>query len=420
MHIRDPIHGAIEVTVDERALVDSPQFQRLRYVKQLGFADLAFPGATHTRYAHGLGAMAVASRVWAALSPKLELEAADRARFGQLVRLAVLFHDLGHAPLSHATEKIMPPADDLKLPAWVQGEDDEPGRQANHEDYTLKLVLDSGLAAEISRRFSSLGIEPAHVAGLICGRRPPGADPYRSGGRDFLPVLRSLVSGELDADRMDYLQRDSFYTGVNYGKFDMDWLVQNVTAAEMDGRVYLALQHRAVFAFEDFLLSRYHMFLSVYFHYASVGYEVLLQRYCETNDGEYALPSDVDHYLQHDDVALISALRASSNPWARRVVRRQGFRMIAELNDAEPVAALAVRLDEAGIDCFNTTSRGVLGTYGREAPLWVKSPARGFVPVGEYSELYERYKDPATLARLYVVPERAEEARRLLELPPVS
>src|SRR2546429_3945764 len=110
MHIRDPIHGAIELTADERALVDSPQYQRLRNVKQLGFADLAFPGATHTRYAHGLGAMAVATRVFEALAPKLELRDPDRARFRQLLRLSVLFHDLGHAPLSHAIERLMPPA----------------------------------------------------------------------------------------------------------------------------------------------------------------------------------------------------------------------------------------------------------------------------------------------------------------------
>src|SRR5476651_1128270 len=120
MHIRDPIHGAIGVTPDERALVDSPQYQRLRNVKQLGFADMAFPGATHTRYAHGLGAMAVATRVFDALAGKLELDADDRARFRQTLRLAVLFHDLGHAPLSHATERIMPPAAALALPDWVQ------------------------------------------------------------------------------------------------------------------------------------------------------------------------------------------------------------------------------------------------------------------------------------------------------------
>src|ERR1700748_1736882 len=110
MHIRDPIHGAIEITTDERALVDSPQYQRLRNVKQLGLADLAFPGATHTRYAHGLGAMAVATKVFDALAPQLELEAADAARFRQTLRLAVLFPDPGHAALSHATEPVMAPA----------------------------------------------------------------------------------------------------------------------------------------------------------------------------------------------------------------------------------------------------------------------------------------------------------------------
>ncbi|HYY53723.1 MAG TPA: phosphohydrolase, partial [Myxococcales bacterium] len=90
MHIRDPIHGAIELTADERALIDSPQYQRLRNVKQLGFADLAFPGATHTRYAHGLGAMAMATKLFDVLAPQLQLEPADRDRFRQTLRLAVL------------------------------------------------------------------------------------------------------------------------------------------------------------------------------------------------------------------------------------------------------------------------------------------------------------------------------------------
>jgi HD superfamily phosphohydrolase len=308
----------------------------------------------------------------------------------------------------------MPPASELKLPAWiVEGKRAVEGRRADHEDYTLKLLLDSGLAAEISRRFSPRGIEPSHIAGLVRGKRPPGSDPYRSGARDYLPILRSIVSGELDADRMDYLLRDSFFTGVNYGKFDLDWLVQNLEAIEREGRVHLALQKRAVFAFEDFLLSRYHMFLSVYLHYASVGYEVLLQRYCETNQGEYALPSDIDEYLQHDDIALTAALRASKNPWALRVVRRQGYRMIHETDELAPVEKMEEKLDESGIDCFRTASKSVLSTYGSDAPLWVKTP-RGEVPIADYTPLYERYREPALFARLYVVPERADEARRLL------
>ena len=412
MHIRDPIHGAIEINSDERALLDSPQYQRLRNVKQLGFADLAFPGATHTRYAHGLGAMQVATKVFDALCPQLELDDADEKRFRQTLRLAVLFHDLGHAPLSHATERIMPQVEALRLPQWVSSA----GRRADHEDYTLKLLLDSGLAAEIRERFGSAGIDPSHIAGLVCGKPPPGPDPYRSRGRDLLPLLRAVVSGELDADRMDYLQRDSFYTGVNYGKFDSDWIVQNLAVVEREGRVYLGLMHRAVFAFEDFLLSRYHMFLSVYFHYASVGYEVLLQRYCETSAGEYTLPADPDEFLHHDDVALISALRSSKNPWAQRVVRRQGYRVLVENmpgDGGQDLQRLKERLDEGGVDSFITVSRGVLSHYGRDATLWVRTP-RGEVAIGDYTELYDRYAQAATLARLYVEPERWDEAGRLL------
>jgi HD superfamily phosphohydrolase len=113
--------------------------------------------------------MAVATKVFDALAPKLSLEPRERERFRQTLRLAVLFHDLGHAPLSHATERIMPPVRALDVPLWAQHDTDDPDRRADHEDYTLKLVLDSGLAAEIRKRMSSLGIEPEHVAALICG-----------------------------------------------------------------------------------------------------------------------------------------------------------------------------------------------------------------------------------------------------------
>ena len=415
MHIRDPIHGAIELTADERALIDSPQYQRLRNVKQLGFADLAFPGATHTRYAHGLGAMAMATKVFDAFAPQLEMERDDRARLRQTLRLAVLFHDLGHPPLSHATEAIMPDIAELRVPDWAR----EPGeRRAGHEDYTLKLLLDSALCAEIRRRFSTIGIEPEHVAGLICGRPSPGAYPYRSRGRDLLPILRQVVSGELDADRMDYLQRDSFYTGVNYGHFDLDWLVVNLSMAEREGKAYLALGKRAIFAFEDFLLSRYHMFLSVYYHYTPICFDNMLQSYYREAAGEYRIPSVIEDYLGHDDVTLTAKLRESKNRWAKGIVRRQGYRVLMENapgEDAQELQRMEDQLEAAGVDGFVTVSRGVLSHYGKEATLWVKSP-RGEVPIGEYTPLYERYAEAATLARLYVEPERWDEARRLLTI----
>src|SRR4029077_12939825 len=124
---------------------------------------------------------------------------------------------------------IMCPREKLALPAWTGDE----RRRANHEDYTLKILLDSEFSRIIEDRFGDKGISPQAVAGLVLGRHAPGQESaFVSGSTDWSPLLRQIVSSELDADRMDYLQRDSFYTGVNYGRFDLDWLATNLSVAE--------------------------------------------------------------------------------------------------------------------------------------------------------------------------------------------
>ena len=107
-------------------------------------------------------------------------------------------------------------------------------------------------------------LTPEAVVSLILGRAPPEGSPFIYAGRDFAPVLRQFIAGELDADRLDYLKRDSLYTGVSYGHADLDWLIENTMPIEVDsGAVQLGLSTAAIFAFEDFLLSRFHMFVSV-------------------------------------------------------------------------------------------------------------------------------------------------------------
>jgi HD superfamily phosphohydrolase len=417
MHIRDPIHGSIEIDAAERQVIDSPFYQRLRHIKQLGFSDLAFPGATHSRYSHGIGAMWVASRLFDELYKAAPLPAADRARLRRTLRLAVLLHDLGHPPLSHTSERILPTRAALGLPAWTgEGE----GEQATHEDMTLLLLLRSGLAQVVERAFRDDGIRPEHVASLVCGRVPPGEDPFVVGGVDHAPLLRQLVSSELDADRMDYLLRDSFYTGVHYGRFDLDWIVQNVMPVEREGALYLGLSHRAVFAFEDFLLSRYHMFLSVYYHYTSINYEQLLAKFYETSGGEFTIGPDPDAYVQADDVALVGAMRGSRNPWARRVVERRGFSLVVEVNPFEQqvdLAPLRWALDNEGIAHFVAESRGVLSKYFRDAasraPILVRTARGTLERVEEYTPLFRRYAESARLVRVYVDPERRDRARAL-------
>ena len=209
--------------------------------------------------------MHVASRLLDSACARAELAENVKTRFRTAVRLALLCHDLGHMPLSHTTESVAPRKKSLGLPEWLV----EPARadeRAGHEDFTARILLDSSLTRVIERRFSPQGISPAAIAALVTGAEPPSGLDFEHRGVDYAPLLRALVSGELDADRMDYLLRDSFYSGVNYGRFDLDWLVQNLNPAQKDGRAYLALSRAAAFAFEDFLLSRYHMFLSVYYH----------------------------------------------------------------------------------------------------------------------------------------------------------
>ena len=154
MRIRDPIHGTLPVSPDEAAVVDTTWYQRLRHVRQLGFGELAFPGATHTRHAHSLGAMHVVGRLFDALAARSDLPEPVRQRFRKAVRLAVLCHDLGHMPLSHASEQIAPLRASLRLPSWTGAD----GGQAKHEDFTVKLLLDTDLAELLRTRVGDQGI----------------------------------------------------------------------------------------------------------------------------------------------------------------------------------------------------------------------------------------------------------------------
>ena len=418
MRIRDPIHGTLSVTKEETAVIDSRFYQRLRNIRQLGFGELAFPGATHTRHAHSLGAMHVATRLFDAVAAGATLSSAAKDRFRAAVRMAVLCHDLGHMPFSHASEQIAPLKSRLKLPAWF---DDGEGHQASHEDFTAKILLDSSLTEILTRAVSAHGLTAAHVASLVTGREPPGPSPFVDGSIDWSPLLRGLVSGELDADRMDYLLRDSFYTGVNYGRYDFEWIVQNLNAAERDGKMVLALSRAAAFAFEDFLLSRFHMFLSVYFHHTSVSFDHMLKRYYEEAPGEFEIPPDPEAFLLCDDVELNHVLRRSKNRWAERIVTRRGFKRVAEFTERDPgydLKEISAALTKAGLEHFSVESRGVLSKYfhdGQGPSLFVIDTSTGrLTSIADYTPLYQRYASAVLLSRVYVRPDQADAARPLV------
>ncbi|MCM2322928.1 MAG: HD domain-containing protein [Oligoflexia bacterium] len=445
MEIRDVINGSIIIDAEERLVLESREFQRLRHIRQLGFAEFSFPSATHSRYIHSLGAMRTAVLAFDSIFagpgsrrlPLAQLHPAAFTRFRRVLRLAALLHDVGHGPLSHTTECAMPEVSTLRLPAGPAASPDAKPRKATHEDYTLKIILDSPLTPLLQRAGGPWGFGPLHVASLI----EPGIAVTDSffeetlDGRkiDFRPILQQLISSELDADRMDYLRRDSLHAGVSYGQFDFDWLVGNLTChvAENDSahRCYLALKHRALYAFEDFLISRYHMFLMVYFHHRSVVFDEMLRQYLESPDCTYSLPADIERYCDCNDAQLFSDLTRSPNPWARRIIEKQPYRVLIELHSAIPatrtamteqkrlLARLQKELTAQDIPYLLATSTGELSKYFRKpgAPIFVRYDNRyskpSNIPLEQCTDLFQRYSEKREITRLYVSPENYPRCR---------
>jgi HD superfamily phosphohydrolase len=429
MEVRDPIHGPIPLSQAEEAVYESPWFQRLRGIEQLGFSSLTFPGATHTRLLHSLGAMHLCGQAFDAVFREVQwLLPNDRARLRQTARLAALCHDLGHPPLSHTSEVLVPSIGEIAVPGLPVA---DPSAHGSHEHMTLKLLLDSPLSDAIAKGCAGLGTTARHVAALLSDEFPSDDGFFQIGSKDLRSVLAGLTSSELDCDRMDYLLRDSYFTGVSYGKFDADWLISHLGLHETDGGVqHLCLDDRAVFSFDDFLLSRHHMFLMVYFHRKSVCYDEMLRRfYAERPADLLPVHPDPDAWLRLDDAAVWRALRefAGHSAWAKGIIERKPLQLVAESSAAgrpEPLKSLVARLTEAGIAHLHCTSRGALtkylpgdlgrAIYVRRRPIVGEAEV---LPLTRATRLYERYQDTTVLERVYVEREHSVAAGRwLLEL----
>jgi HD superfamily phosphohydrolase len=427
VEVRDPIHGAIDVESDELAILDDPFVQRLRQVRQTGFSYLPFPGATHSRYAHCVGVMHLAGQAFDKAFTGVTLGASDRRDLRRALRIAALCHDLGHAPFSHCAEFAMPPLASLGI-QWY-GAIADPGRKATHEDYTVAILERTPLVATIA---ACSPFTARHVAALISADVAPADDFFVRGGLDYRRILSQIVSSELDVDRLDYLRRDSYFTGARYGEIDASWILGNLAAVNDDGNVTLALDARAIYAFDHFLLARHHMFLMVYFHHKSVVYEEMLRRHVSSKDRSFAIPADLEAYLGFDDVALESVLRTSAEPWARRIVERRPYQRLVERHgkpgdiDFQPEKD---KLFDAGIGVIHAASTGRLSRYAAVGKKRNKAPPIAVLdrlpgmPVERVrtlsmaSDVFENYAQDRLIARLYVAPEELDRARVVLGLP---
>ena len=251
--IRDPIHGFIKLSERERDLINTEVFQRLRRIRQLAMTFLVYPGAKHTRFDHSIGVMHIAGRICKRLQELNPSRVSDKDV--DRVRLAALLHDVGHGPFSHVSEHL------LKKYAPADADTGQVLEKI-HEKITVDIIQSDPQINEILKCKNDRNF----VIKMIEGQE---AWDWRC----------DVVSSELDADKMDYLLRDSYFTGVKYGEYDLEKVIESclIDVEETDHSVdidkeetSLAISSKAIYALEQLLLARYHMTQQVYWHRVSL------------------------------------------------------------------------------------------------------------------------------------------------------
>lgn len=258
--IRDPIHNLIKFSSSSEEdeilwrLIQSSPVQRLRRIKQLGFSEFVYPGASHTRFSHSLGAMQMARRMIEVLTKNDVVgKDSDFLTWKCATLCAALLHDVGHGPYSHVFEKVS-----RKL-----------GFKTAHEAYTLRIIEEKEIS-EILNEKSGLRTKTLSFFNEEPGKR----------------IYSSIVSSQLDADRLDFLCRDRYFSGIRFGELDLEWLFDSLRVTkqpidpldiESDIEVpTFVIQHKGLSVAEDYLASYSHMYSSVYFHKATRGIEILV------------------------------------------------------------------------------------------------------------------------------------------------
>lgn len=327
--VRCPIHGFIRYSDAERDIIDGDLFRRLRYIRQLALTELVYPGATHTRFEHSLGVMEMATRIFDRLAMEcgttmhetfrevetLRDDTMAKARLA--TRLAALLHDTGHCCFSHAAETVI--------------------HKDGHESLTVHLLRSEQHLKPVLEGFFPGCAEL--TANLI--------KPDRSTDAPQTRILRDIVSGQIDADRTDYLLRDSYHCGVDYGRFDHRRLIECLTVwrDEKSGDLEMAIHRDGIHSFESLILARYQMNTQVYYHRLRRIYDKYLEEYFRAQPAaDFNTPEKIlawnDIRAMHEIFQAAVDPSKPGHPWAKRIVERRHHRDVYSLDESDGVREL--------------------------------------------------------------------------------
>jgi putative nucleotidyltransferase with HDIG domain len=308
--IKDVIHDFIEVYPEELRIIDSWIFQRLRYIRQLGTSYLVYPGANHTRFEHSLGVMYLAGKIYRHLCQ--QLGACSKEELLKL-RLAGLLHDIGHLAFSHCLENTLV--------------------KANHETVGVEIIKNS----EIGDILQDLGYSRQEIVNLIQGK-----------GK-----LSQIISSQVDADRLDYLVRDAYHAGTNYGLISINRIISSMKLSPGEKLIF---SKKGLIALENFLIARYQMYFTVYLHHTSVFFSQLLKkifaRMQELGMFEPYSLSQLDKILQLTDDYVLQLLKKAYKETTdsvlkeliERFFKRRPYKMIVERYYYQDISAKIDRL----------------------------------------------------------------------------
>ena len=397
-------------------------FQRLRSIQQLGFSEKAFPSGTGNRFSHSLGVCHLAGMAFDSIFEKpksFSLSESKKQEFRKALRIAALLHDVGHGPLSHSSESLMPPLKNLGLKKFLNTNFE---RQARHEDYSVKFIMEE---EGFYKTLKQVNVEPSVIAQLLHEEFSGSEDFFIEGNLDFLPLLRQIINSDFDVDRMDYLQRDSLFCGVKYGLIDFVWLISHFDSHIKDNQVFLSIGKEGLYTLESFILGRQHMRLIVYFHHKSAIYNELLKKYAK--DCNWKLPSNSQDYIQFTDSKLLDRLKSESNKWAERIITNTPYLRLYEhicfessvyQNDKHFIFSIREKLKKAGVNFIDINSEKhsikPSKSSSEKYPIYLKNNA--------LDQIKPLYEDPSLLSfptrkiqRIYVEPEQFSKAKLLLK-----